>query len=235
MKLWVDKLTKFYGRIKVVDEVNLQLEEGEVVGLLGPNGAGKTTIFYMIAGLISPNSGKIFLNEEEITHLAMHKRAKLGMYYLPQEPSIFEGLTVEENLLAIVELTHQKREIVEELIKEFELTNIIKTKGYNLSGGERRRVEVARSLITHPKFLLLDEPFTGIDPIGVDTLQQLVIKLKHKNIGILITDHRVKELLQITDRAYIIYKGKILIEGDAARLIADEEAKRIYLGERFKI
>jgi lipopolysaccharide export system ATP-binding protein len=234
-----ENLVKIYGRRKVVDEVSLFVATGEIVGLLGPNGAGKTTTFYMMTGMIKPNSGQILFGEQVITHLPMYKRARLGIGYLAQEPSVFRKLTVEQNLMAILELMpiryNDRKCRMEALIEEFSLAHVAKSKGYQLSGGERRRVEIARSLITKPKFILLDEPFAGIDPIAVNDIQQIVRGLKERQIGVLITDHNVHETLAITDRSYLIASGKMLKEGSAEFLANDEEARRIYLGESFKL
>lgn len=239
MKLAAENLVKIYGKNRVVNKVNIELSRGETAGLLGPNGAGKTTTFYIIMGFIRPENGKVFLNDEEITHEPMHKRARSGLGYLPQEPSIFRGLSVKDNLMGVLEVLYSdkstRKEKFEELVEEFKLKSIIDRKGYKLSGGERRRVEIARALTSEPKFLLLDEPFTGIDPITREELQEMILNLKDKNIGILITDHNVRETLQITDRAYLMYGGEIIIEGDTDKLTEDERAKKLYLGERFKL
>ena len=234
-----DGLVKRYKKRAVVDEVSIQVKQGEIVGLLGPNGAGKTTTFYMIVGMIRPNAGKVFLDEVEITKLPMYKRARNGISYLPQEPSVFRRLSVRDNLMAILQTTSLTREAQEEkcnrLMEEFGLTYIAESKGYILSGGERRRTEIARSLALDPKFILLDEPFAGIDPIAVEDIMQIVIKLKNKNIGVLITDHNVHETLSITDRSYLLFEGKILKSGTAEFLANDPEAKKLYLGENFKL
>ncbi|HEY3294726.1 MAG TPA: LPS export ABC transporter ATP-binding protein [bacterium] len=234
-----ENLVKYYGRRKVVDDVTLRLSTGETVGLLGPNGAGKTTSFYMVVGLIKPNAGRIRINDKVITHLPMYRRARLGISYLAQEPSVFRKLTVEQNLKCVLEFTplngRQRRERMEQLLEEFRLTHVRKNRGYRLSGGERRRVEIARSLITEPKFMLLDEPFAGIDPIAVNDIQEIVRGLRSRGIGVLITDHNVHETLAITDRSYLIYSGHLLKEGSAEFLASDEEARRIYLGESFRL
>ena len=237
MRLRAEGLVKSYGRRRVVDGVSLEVQEREVVGLLGPNGAGKTTTFYMIVGFIRPEEGRIFLDDEDLTSLPMHLRARKGIGYLPQEPSIFRKLTVRENLLAILEILKPDKmeEEYEQLVEEFGLERIQDTPGYKLSGGERRRVEIARALIPEPKFLLLDEPFTGIDPLMRQEIQGIIKRLKEKGIGVLVTDHNVRETLQITDRAYLIYDGKIVLSGDAEKLIKDPVARKVYLGEEFRL
>ncbi len=232
-------LVKIYGKRTVVNRVSLQVSQGEIVGLLGPNGAGKTTTFYIITGFIRPNEGKIFLDERDLTPLPMYKRARLGIAYLPQEPSIFRKLTVEENLLAIMEALKIPREVrrkrARELMEELGIAHVARSKGYNLSGGERRRTEIARTLVTNPKFILLDEPFAGVDPIAVEDIQNIVVRLKDKNIGVFITDHNVHETLSITDHAYLLYEGKILKEGDSEFLANDPEARKLYLGDKFRL
>jgi len=241
MSRWlrVEGLVKVYRRRRVVDRVSIEMEREEVVGLLGPNGAGKTTTFYMIVGLIRPDEGRVFLDEEEITSLPMYKRARRGIGYLPQEPSIFRKLTVEENILAILETLHissqERKRRLASLLEELGLTPLARAKAYNLSGGERRRVEITRALVTDPKFILLDEPFLGVDPIAVEDIQGIISRLKARGIGVLITDHNVRETLQITDRAYIMSEGRILRSGTAQSLAQDAEAKRVYLGEKFKL
>ena len=232
-------LQKRYGSRTVVRDVSVQVKCGEVVGLLGPNGAGKTTSFYMIVGLVQPNSGKIFLEEQDITTLPMYKRAKLGIGYLAQEASVFRKLSVEENILAVLEMTilskAQQKEKMESLLEEFSLTHVRKNLGMVLSGGERRRTEIARALAVDPKFVLLDEPFAGVDPIAVEEIQTIVAKLKTKNIGILITDHNVNETLSITDRAYLMFEGRLLKAGTAEELAADEQVRKVYLGTQFEL
>lgn len=232
-------LSKIFGRRVVVDKVDLEIKQGEVVGLLGPNGAGKTTTFNMIVGLLVPNTGDIFLGDTNITDLPMYQRARLGISFLCQEPSVFRKLKVDENLIAIHEILGRERrqaeEKTEKSLKHFNLMHVKDQKAYTLSGGERRRVEIARALINDPKFLLLDEPFTGIDPISRAELQELILDLKQKGIGILISDHNVRETLEITDRAYLIYDAKVLLSGDAQTLINDPTARQLYLGEKFKI
>jgi lipopolysaccharide export system ATP-binding protein len=232
-------LIKRYKKRAVVDEVSIQVKQGEIVGLLGPNGAGKTTTFYMIVGMVRPNAGRVFMEDAEITNMPMYKRARNGISYLPQEASVFRRLSVQDNLMAILQTTSLPRKDQEEkcnrLMEEFGLTHIAASKGYMLSGGERRRTEIARSLALDPKFILLDEPFAGIDPIAVEDIMQIVIKLKNKNIGVLITDHNVHETLSITDRSYLLFEGKILKSGTAEYLANDPEAKKLYLGENFKL
>jgi lipopolysaccharide export system ATP-binding protein len=236
-KLETSEISKSYRRRKVVDDVSVSVSQGEVVGLLGPNGAGKTTSFYMIVGLISPDSGRVLLDGRDITDLAMFERARLGISYLPQEPSVFRKLTVEENLMAILETlslsAHDRRLRMNSLIEQLGLEKVRFNKGYALSGGERRRVEIARSLVIEPSFLLLDEPFSGIDPIQVLEIQRIIFELKRQGIGILITDHNVRETLAVTDRAYIINNGGIFRAGSPDILGRDPEVKRVYLGESF--
>ena len=232
-------LVKVYGKRKVVDQVSLQVRQGEIVGLLGPNGAGKTTSFYMITGMIRPTKGLIYLDDQEITKLPMYKRARLGLAYLPQEASIFRKLTVRENLIAIMEALHfprsERKQRSDALMEELRISHIADSKGYNLSGGERRRTEIARALVNNPKFILLDEPFAGVDPIAVQDIQNIVVNLKAKNIGILITDHNVRETLSITDHAYLLFEGRVLKEGDSAFLANDPEARKLYLGDKFQL
>jgi lipopolysaccharide export system ATP-binding protein len=239
MILRAEHLLKIYKGRSVVNDISLQVSQGEIVGLLGPNGAGKTTSFYMIVGLIQPNSGKIFLEDQDITGLPMYKRAKLGIGYLAQEASVFRKLSVEENILAVLEMTTltkaQQKEKVESLLEEFSLTHVRKNLGMVLSGGERRRTEIARALAVDPKFVLLDEPFAGVDPIAVEEIQTIVAKLKTKNIGILITDHNVNETLSITDRAYLMFEGRLLKAGTAEELAADEQVRKVYLGSQFEL
>lgn len=239
MILRAEHLLKIYKGRSVVNDISVQVSQGEIVGLLGPNGAGKTTSFYMIVGLIQPNSGKIFLEDQDITGLPMYKRAKLGIGYLAQEASVFRKLSVEENILAVLEMTilpkAQQKEKMESLLEEFSLTHVRKNLGMVLSGGERRRTEIARALAVDPKFVLLDEPFAGVDPIAVEEIQTIVAKLKTKNIGILITDHNVNETLSITDRAYLMFEGRLLKAGTAEELAADEQVRRVYLGTQFEL
>lgn len=232
-------LYKKYRKRYVVKNVSIEVKQGEVVGLLGPNGAGKTTTFYMIVGMIKPTDGKVYLDGVEITKMAMYKRAQLGIGYLPQEASIFRKLSVYENIMAVLQMmkiTQKEREKkCNELIEDFGLTQVTKNKGYMLSGGERRRVEIARALATNPNFILLDEPFAGIDPIAVEDIMRIVHNLKNRNIGVLVTDHNVHETLSITDRSYLLFEGEILKSGTAEFLANDEEARRLYLGEKFKL
>jgi len=232
-------LVKIYSKRRVVDGISLVLRQGEMVGLLGPNGAGKTTTFYMLVGLIKPNNGSIYLNDMEITDLPLYKRAKFGISYLPQESSIFRGLTVEDNFRLILEFYYKDKNIInekiEELLNEFGLNKVRKSYGYSLSGGERRKVEIARTMIINPKFLLLDEPFSGVDPITIEQIQIILKNLKNKNIGIIITDHNVYETLKIVDRAYIISEGKVMVEGTPYEISNNELAKKYYLGQKFKL
>jgi len=232
-------LVKKYRKRTVVSDVSINVQQGEIVGLLGPNGAGKTTTFYMFVGLVKPNAGNIFMNDEKLTNLPMYQRARMGIGYLSQEASVFRNLTVRENLESILEfLDFTKKEIKERadhLIDEFGLQKVVNSKGYSLSGGERRRCEIARALVTDPKFMLLDEPFAGVDPIAVEDIQEIVSQLTKRNIGIFITDHNVHETLAITDRAYLMFEGKILKEGSADALADDEEARRLYLGNQFRL
>jgi lipopolysaccharide export system ATP-binding protein len=232
-------LTKAYKGRKVVDNISLSIAQGEVVGLLGPNGAGKTTTFYMVVGLVSPDSGQVVLDETDITGYPMYLRARSGISYLPQEPSIFRKLTVEENILAVLETlplnAHQRRERLEELLEDLGLQHVRRSHGYLLSGGERRRVEIARSLVISPSFILLDEPFSGIDPLTVLDIQDIIVRLKESGIGVLVTDHNVRETLQVTDRAYIVNNGRIFRAGSPEELGNDSEVKRIYLGDNFKL
>lgn len=235
--LRTDNLVKKYGRRTVVDHVSINVKQGEIVGLLGPNGAGKTTTFYMTVGLISPNSGKIFLNDLNITKDPVYKRAKLGIGYLAQEPSVFRKLSVENNLRAVLEMTNlsraQQNEKLESLLSEFRLNKVRKNLGDQLSGGERRRTEIARCLAINPKFIMLDEPFAGVDPIAVEDIQAIVYRLKEKNIGILITDHNAQETLRITDRAYLLFEGKILFQGTSEELAENPVVREKYLGRNF--
>lgn len=237
MKLRTDNLVKIYGQRAVVNGISIDVNRGEIVGLLGPNGAGKTTTFYMIVGFITPNSGSVYLDDQEITRDAMYVRARKGVGYLPQEPSVFRKLSVEDNIKAILEMrnlsTSEQKEKLESLLSEFNLNRVRKNSGDSLSGGERRRTEIARALASDPNFILLDEPFAGIDPIAVEDIQSIIDKLKLKNIGILITDHNVHETLSITDRAYLIVDGKILMSGTAEELAANETVRRVYLGQSF--
>jgi len=237
MKLYTQLIEKTYRGRKVVDGVSVEVNQGEVVGLLGPNGAGKTTSFYMMVGLVRPDKGLVFLDTKEITRLPMYKRAQLGIGYLPQEVSVFRKLSVEDNILAILEMTPlskaERTEKVEKLLQEFSLTKVRKTLGNRLSGGEKRRTEIARALATDPKFVLLDEPLAGVDPIAVEDIQAIISDLKKRNIGVLITDHNVQETLSITDRAYLLFEGKILKSGTAEELANDEQVRKVYLGQNF--
>lgn len=239
MILRADELVKIYKKRTVVNEVSVEVEQGEIVGLLGPNGAGKTTTFYMIVGLIKPNSGTIHLDNEDITQLPMYKRAQIGIGYLAQEASVFRTLSVEENIMAVLEHTKltkaERKDKTESLLEEFSLTHVRKNLGRVLSGGERRRTEIARALAVDPNFVLLDEPFAGVDPIAVEEIQQIVARLKEKNIGILITDHNVNETLSITDRAYLMFEGQLLKSGTAEELAADEQVRKVYLGQHFEL
>ncbi|MFN5325467.1 MAG: LPS export ABC transporter ATP-binding protein [Bacteroidota bacterium] len=239
MRLRAEKLVKRYKSRTVVDHVSIHVDQGEIVGLLGPNGAGKTTSFYMTVGLIRPNEGRIYLDDLEITSEPMYKRAQLGVGYLAQEASVFRKLSVEDNIMAVLEMTsktpQEQKDKLETLLDEFGLQRIRKNRGDLLSGGERRRTEIARALAVDPKFILLDEPFAGVDPIAVEDIQQIVANLKQKNIGILITDHNVHETLTITDRAYLLFEGRILKEGTARDLAEDEQVRRVYLGQNFTL
>lgn len=239
MKLWTKDLVKKYKQRTVVNQVSVEVNQGEIIGLLGPNGAGKTTNFYMIVGLIKPLSGNVFLDDVEITDEPMYKRAQRGIGYLAQEASVFRHLSVEDNIRAVMEFTKlsksQQNEKLESLLDEFGLQHIRKSKGIQLSGGERRRTEIARALAVDPKFILLDEPFAGVDPIAVEDIQLIVSKLKNKNIGILITDHNVHETLTITDRAYLLFEGSILKAGTADDLASDEHVRKVYLGQNFEL
>ncbi len=239
MKLRSEKLIKIYKKRTVVKEVSVSVEQGEIVGLLGPNGAGKTTTFYMIVGMIRADGGKVFLDENEITKLPMYKRARLGVGYLPQEASVFRRLSVEENIMAVLQMlpmsNSERKAKTESLLEELNITHIRKSLGIQLSGGERRRTEIARALAVNPKFILLDEPFAGVDPIAVEDIMNIVANLKKKGIGILITDHNVHETLSIVDRAYILIEGEIFKEGSAYELAGDEEVRKLYLGEKFRL
>ncbi|NOX67096.1 MAG: LPS export ABC transporter ATP-binding protein [Chlorobi bacterium] len=239
LSLRSEDLVKVYKKRAVVDKVSVSVQQGEIVGLLGPNGAGKTTTFYMIVGMIKPKSGKVFLDEKEISSEPMYKRAKMGIGYLPQEASVFRRLSVEDNIMAILQMykmTNEERKAkTESLLEELNIMNIRKSKGFQLSGGERRRTEIARALANDPKFILLDEPFAGVDPIAVEDIMNIVANLKHKGIGILITDHNVHETLGIVDRGYILIEGKLFREGTADVLANDENVRKLYLGEKFKL
>tara|TARA_B110000305_G_scaffold70931_1_gene79593 strand:+ start:96 stop:824 length:729 start_codon:yes stop_codon:yes gene_type:complete len=239
MKLYTEGIKKSYKGREVVKGVTIEVNQGEIVGLLGPNGAGKTTSFYMIVGLVKPDGGKVFLDSKDITGLPMYKRSQMGIGYLPQEVSVFRKLSVEDNILAILEMTElnkvDREARLEQLISEFSLGHVRKNLGNRLSGGEKRRTEIARALATNPKFVLLDEPFAGVDPIAVEDIQSIVSELKKRNIGILITDHNVQETLSITDRAYLLFEGAILKSGTAEDLAADEQVRKVYLGENFEL
>ncbi|MFM1914398.1 MAG: hypothetical protein RLZZ531_67 [Bacteroidota bacterium] len=237
MKLYTQNIKKTYKGRPVVNGVSVEVQQGEIVGLLGPNGAGKTTSFYMMVGLVRPDEGQVFLDDLEITKLPMYKRAQMGIGYLPQEVSVFRKLSVEDNILAILEMTElskeERHEKLEQLLEEFSLTHVRKNLGNRLSGGEKRRTEIARALATNPKFVLLDEPFAGVDPIAVEDIQSIISELKKRNIGILITDHNVQETLSITDRAYLLFEGSILKSGTAEELASDETVRKVYLGQNF--
>lgn len=237
--LQTTKLVKQYKKAEVVKGVSIEVKQGEIVGLLGPNGAGKTTTFYMITGMITPSNGEVRLDEQVITYMPMYKRAKLGIGYLAQEASVFTKLSVENNLMLALELTSlskkEQKDRLEQLLEEFSIGHIRKNIAMTLSGGERRRTEIARSLVTDPQFILLDEPYAGIDPIAVDEIQKIILRLKEKGIGVLLTDHNVRETLSITDRSYLLYDGKVLFSGSSKDLSEDEEAKRLYLGDTFKM
>ncbi len=239
MSIFAENIKKLYGDKCVLNNVTIEVKEGEIVGLLGPNGAGKTTMFYSILGIVKINSGRVYIDGVDITKKPIHIRVKYGIGYLAQEPSIFRKLTVEENLLSAIEVFYKnkknKKQILEELLMKFNLQHLRKQKAYYLSGGEKRRCEIARVLVSNPKYLLLDEPFVGIDPKTIEELQNVILDLRKSGIGVLLTDHNVRETLEIVDRAYIIYKGDILIHGNANQLINDEEARKVYLGERFKM
>ena len=237
MKLWTQQLIKKYGQRTVVNNVDIEVEQGQIVGLLGPNGAGKTTTFYMVVGLIKPYSGKVYLEDEDISSLPMYKRAQKGIGYLAQEASVFRQMSVEDNIYSVMQFKKMKeadrRQKLEELLDEFGLQHVRKSKGIQLSGGERRRTEIARALAVDPNFILLDEPFAGVDPIAVEDIQRIIFKLKRKNIGVLITDHNVHETLSITDRAYLLFDGQVLMSGLPETLAADEHVREVYLGHNF--
>lgn len=239
MKLHTTNIQKSYKGRKVVKGVTVEVSQGEIVGLLGPNGAGKTTSFYMIVGLVKPDEGKVYLDNQEITKLPMYKRSQMGVGYLPQEVSVFRKLSVEDNIMAILEMTdlnkQERHKKLEKLLDEFSLQHVRKNMGNSLSGGEKRRTEIARALATDPKFVLLDEPFAGVDPIAVEDIQTIVAELKNRNIGILITDHNVQETLSITDRAYLLFEGSILKAGTAEELASDEQVRKVYLGQNFEL
>lgn len=237
--LRAEGLVKRYRKRTVVKGVSVDVRQGEVVGLLGPNGAGKTTTFYMIVGMIPPNEGRVYLDDTEITSLAMYKRARMGIGYLPQEASVFRKMRVQDNILAVLEMMplkpSERRARCEQLMQDFSIAHLARSKGYMLSGGERRRTEIARALATEPRFILLDEPFAGIDPIAVEEIMKIVANLKRRGIGVLVTDHNVHETLSITDRAYLLFEGSILMSGTSESLASDPEARKLYLGEKFKL
>lgn len=239
ISLSAENLVKSYKDRKVVNKVNLEVKKGEIVGLLGPNGAGKTTTFYMITGIVKPNAGKVMYNEEDITNYPMYKRANLGIGYLAQEPSVFRNLTVEENISVVLEMKNiprsKQQSMIDSLLEEFKLSHVRNSLGYALSGGERRRIEIARTIANNPNFILLDEPFAGVDPIAVEDIQNIIRHLKNRGLGILITDHNVRETLSIVDKAYIMANGKVMLSGTSKEIAKSEEAKRIYLGENFKL
>ena len=239
ISLSADNLVKSYKNRKVVNKVSVEVNKGEIVGLLGPNGAGKTTTFYMITGIVKPDSGEVICGDTEITNFPMYKRADLGIGYLAQEPSVFRNLTVEENIQVVLEMKgyskKEQKETIDKLLEEFKLTHVRQSLGYSLSGGERRRVEIARTIVNNPSFILLDEPFAGVDPIAVEDIQNIIRHLKKRGLGILITDHNVRETLSITDRSYVMEKGRVFIEGTPREIANNAEAKRIYLGEKFKL
>jgi len=234
-----EELVKIYKKRAVVNKVSVQVSKGEIVGLLGPNGAGKTTTFYMIVGMIKPNKGKVFLDDTDITRIPMYKRAKMGIGYLPQEASVFRRLSVEDNIMAVLEMTNlsakEKKEKCEKLLEDLTITNIRKSIGFQLSGGERRRTEIARALATDPSFILLDEPFAGVDPIAVEDIMNIVANLKNRGIGVLITDHNVRETLGTCDRAYIVNDGRIIAEGTADQILENEQVRKVYLGDKFNL
>lgn len=236
-KLRAENLVKIYGKRRVVDDLSMDISQGEVVGILGPNGAGKTTTFYMIIGLAKPNAGKVYYNDKDISHKPMYKRARLGMGYLAQAPSIFAKLTVKQNILAILQTlklsSAEQKKRLDSALEELNLTVVADQKAYTLSGGERRKLEITRALVTNPTFIFMDEPFAGVDPIAVSDIQDIIGRLRDKNIGIMITDHNVIETLKIVNRAYIIFEGKIIVAGSSQELVNDEQARRLYLGERF--
>lgn len=239
ISLSANNLVKSYKDRKVVNKVSLEVKKGEIVGLLGPNGAGKTTTFYMITGIVKPNSGQVIFNEQDITNFPMYKRANLGIGYLAQEPSVFRNLTVEENISVVLEMKNisknKQKLIIDDLLEEFKLTHVRNSLGYALSGGERRRIEIARTIANNPSFILLDEPFAGVDPIAVEDIQNIIRYLKNKGLGILITDHNVRETLSIVDKGYIMANGKVLLSGSSNEIANSKEARRIYLGENFKL